>query len=414
MKDDEDDLDDVADSALTKDQRTVFVSQLVMRADERDVKRYFIKLLHCKVNEVVILRDKRSGRHKGCAYVELGRLSDVSKALEANNAPPDFQRFPILIKGSEAEKNYIVSSSQTTLTAKQMGARGPLSGPLINEFNGKLLEAQKVYLGNLDPTVSQKILYSVFSQFGHLEKVSVQMDPSVGASRGFCFLSYRDPKDANLAIQTMAGQVLAGRPLKTGWANQTATVPGVEVVMSTEFPDDATARIQSAHLILSQVSGGRTVPATAAATAIQALAAAGSGTAAAPTAAIPQVPAIAAIPASSPPLPDAKIIGNANDPTNMLLIRNMFDKDEETDAGWSEDIRLDFCEESSKWGTVTQAIVMDKEPGGKIYASFETTVQAQTCASNLAGRWFDKRQLRVEFIKELPKTEAAAPPQVAA
>jgi RNA-binding protein 39 len=212
----EDDLEDedlVADSALTKDQRTVFVSQLVMRADERDVKRYFIKLLRCKVNEVVILRDKRSGRHKGCAYVELGRLSDVQKALEANNTPPDFQRFPILIKASEAEKNYVVSSSQTTLTAKQMGARGGAAAPMINEATGKVMEAQKVYLGNLDPAVTQKILYSIFSQFGHLEKVSVQMDPTVGASRGFCFLSFRDPKDANLAIQTMAGQVLAGRPL---------------------------------------------------------------------------------------------------------------------------------------------------------------------------------------------------------
>jgi RNA-binding protein 39 len=92
----------------------------------------------------------------------------------------------------------------------------------------------------------------------------------------------------------------------------------------------------------------------------------------------------------------------------MLVIRNMFDKDEETDAGWAEDIRLDFVEESSKWGTVTQAIVMEEEPGGKIYASFESIPQAQTCASNLAGRWFDKRQLRVEFIKEMPVAAAVS------
>lgn len=181
---------------------------------------------------------------------------------------------------------------------------------------------------------------------------------------------------------------------KTGWANQTATVPGVEVVTSTEFPDDATARIQNAHLILSQVSGG--TPAVQAAATLQLQATNGIA-----AVSIPQVPT-APIPAS-PALPDAKIVGKADNPTKMLLIRNMFDKDEETDAGWAEDIRLDFVEESSKWGTVTQAIVMEKEPGGKIYASFDSILQAQTCASNLAGRWFDKRQLRVEFIKEMPQ-----------
>lgn len=208
----ESDLEDdvVADNLLTKDQRTVFVSQLVMRADERDLRKYFKKVLECKVNEVIVLRDKRTNRHKGCAYVELGRLEDIPKALEASNKPPDFQRFPILIKASEAEKNYVLTNSQLTLTAKQMGAKGPV-GPVMRD--GKLLEAQKVYLGNLDTTVSQELLYSIFSKFGHLEKVAIQMDPILGTPRGFAFLTYRDPKDANLAIQTMSNQIIRGRPL---------------------------------------------------------------------------------------------------------------------------------------------------------------------------------------------------------
>lgn len=343
-----------------------------MRAGERDLRKYFKKTLHCKVNDVIILRDKRTNRHKGCAYVELARVEDIAKALEASNQPPDFQRFPILIKASEAEKNYVLTNSQLTLTAKQMGAKGP-SGPLIRE--GKLFEAQKVYLGNLDPSVSQELLYSVFSKFGHLEKVAIQMDPVSGTSRGFAFLSYRDPKDANLAIHTMSGQVIGGRPLKTGWANQGATVPGIEIVTSTEFPDDAAVRIQNAHLILSQVSGTPTAPSR---------------------------PLQVGAPASRSAVDDAKVVGNAANPTNVVLVHNMFDKDLETEPNWEEDIRLDFEEECTKWGKIISVKVMNKEVGGKIYASFETVSQAQTCASNLAGRWFDKRQLRVEFVKSLP------------
>lgn len=170
---------------------------------------------------------------------------------------------------------------------------------------------------------------------------------------------------------------------KTGWANQTSTVPGVDVVTSTEFPPDATARIQNAHLALSQVTGQ-----------------APTNTADIVRAAV--APQQAAARPAPPVVEDAKIVKNADNPTSMVLVRNMYDKDQETDAGWEEDIRLDFEEECSKWGKILSVLVMHKEEGGKIYASFETTDQAQTCASNLAGRWFDKRQLRVEFVKEMP------------
>jgi RNA-binding protein 39 len=103
--------------------------------------------------------------------------------------------------------------------------------------------------------------------------------------------------------------------------------------------------------------------------------------------------------------PDAKIIGNASNPSQNLLIRNMFDKDEETDPNWEEDIRMDFEEECSKYGKLLKVLVMSKEPGGKIYARFNSVDEAKTCASDLAGRWFDKRQLRVEFVDELPAQE---------
>ena len=43
---------------------------------------------------------------------------------------------------------------------------------------------------------------------------------------------------------------------------------------------------------------------------------------------------------------------------------------------------------------------MSAEPGGRIYASFGSEDGAAKCAAALAGRWFDKRQLRVEFVDE--------------
>ncbi len=173
-----------------------------MKADEYDIRRYFKRKVGVKVNDVILLRDKRTGRHKGIAYVELCNLEDVDTALEASGKTPDFQRFPILVKRTEAEKNVAGMSVTTSSDATyQLTA------------DGRRIEAQKVYVGSIDRAVTQAQLYSLFSQFGKLDNVLLQMDMATGISKGFAFLSYPDPKDANLAIQTMSGQMLAGRPL---------------------------------------------------------------------------------------------------------------------------------------------------------------------------------------------------------
>mmetsp|Transcript_11274 Transcript_11274/g.21513 ORF Transcript_11274/g.21513 Transcript_11274/m.21513 type:complete len:647 (+) Transcript_11274:141-2081(+) len=406
----------------SKDQRTVFVQQLVQRTTEKDIKRFF-KTEELKVNEVILLRDKRTGRHKGCAYVEMRRMEDVPKAVALSNQVPSFQRFPILVKASEAEKNYlsqVAAPTNTPLTAAQVVQTGSLPvtttnlmakpPPLISP-NGKLLESQKVYVGSLDPSVTQEHLFLLYSQFGYLDKVALQMDTTTGMSKGFAFLSFHDPKDAFLAIQTMAGQVLAGRPMKTGWAvNQIPSIPGSEIVMSEEFPPDASQRTTNAYRVLAQLTmgvglaqirqglvTGETAAAPAAAsrvpTVADARASLAATVAAVPVPAAVTAPPLAAVTATAPMM-------DTKPPTPYILVHNMYDKDEETEPGWETEIKDEFEEECSQYGKILGVKVMSKEPGGKIYASFDTADGAQKCASSIAGRWFNKRQLRVQFVSK--------------
>ena len=430
--------------AFDKDTRTIFVNQLVMRTRSKDIRNYFRKKVGAKVNEVSLLTDRRTGKHKGCAYIEMRTMDDVHKALAVSGQTPDWQRFPILIKPSEAEKNYVVPVSASTATAMAPRTTAPPIKPLLGP-NGLPIEAQKVYVGSLDPRVSQDHLFQLFHHFGDLQKVNLQMDPNTGISKGYAFLKFHDPKDANLAIQTMAGQVLAGRPLKTGWASQTVgSSPGVPVVTSDEFPDDASEKAQKGLVALTQLAlngvGGigstAVIPSAVANMADAALntamgEAAAAATAASPLAAttskvptvaearqilatqaagmtMPSVPIISpSVPTPTPgvQVPDATVIGRAENPSPHVLVHNMYDKDEETEAGWAEDIKLEFMDECSKYGKIERVLVMSNEPGGKIYASFDSVEAAKTCASSLAGRWFDRRQLRVEFLdeKDIPK-----------
>lgn len=90
---------------LTKDQRTIFVSQLVKKVTEKNLENFFNQI--GEVRNIIMLRDKITGHHKGFAYVEMADLDSIPNCLLFNNVVPEFQKFPILVKASEAEKNFL-------------------------------------------------------------------------------------------------------------------------------------------------------------------------------------------------------------------------------------------------------------------------------------------------------------------
>ena len=194
-----DDKEEESDPS-TKDQRTVFVSQLVMRTQQRDVKRFFKKIVGVKVKEISFLYEKRTGRHKGCAYVELARLEDIPKAVEFDSKVPDFQRFPILIKANEGGMMY--DGSHLLSGAYDTGHRHA-SNQVV----------QNIYVGSVDRLVTPAQIEAIFAPFGVLTKVNMPLEPGTNEHRGYAFLSYTNAKHANLAIKTMQGQALAGRQL---------------------------------------------------------------------------------------------------------------------------------------------------------------------------------------------------------
>jgi len=445
-----------------------------MRTTERDLKKYFKRKVGCKVNDVILLRDRRNSRnHKGCAYVEVGRIEDVATAVAVSGQPPDFQRFPILIKASEAEKNYanplvatasppsaIAVSPSTTSGFVQEKPTAPFLPPLRDEI-GRLIESQKVYVGGLDPSIREDHLYALFSQFGNLQKVQLQYHPNTQICRGYAFLTFHDPKVSHLAIRTMAGKIVTGRPLKTGWANQNqqsaaSIASGCIVVTSDQFPHNASELTQKALVVLAQMTGMAAAPmqqlptpsvlpgvsspnpnpTSLATMAEQELDKAMGlvGTTTTTTTVAPAIPTVADARATmsggamGATVAEARaslaadvaarqlkaatsaaavanmqklaLIGNAESPTRHLLVHNMYDKDEETEQGWQVEIKEEFLDECSKFGTIEHAKVMHLEPGGKIFATFSDIQGAKNCAENLAGRWFDKRQLRVDYMPE--------------
>jgi len=70
----------------------------------------------------------------------------------------------------------------------------------------------------LPQTVTEKDLYALFGQVGHLESCRVMKDYKTGYSYGFGFVNYVNPQDAEKAIARFNGYEISNKHIKVSYA----------------------------------------------------------------------------------------------------------------------------------------------------------------------------------------------------
>ncbi|KAF7971491.1 hypothetical protein HWV62_20950 [Athelia sp. TMB] len=87
----------------------------------------------------------------------------------------------------------------------------PLSGPGSNSHSG-LIDPCNLFCKNLDSDIDSNGLFTHFRQFGQIVSARVMRNEN-GESRGFGFVSYQTPDQANAAMHAMNGMVLGSKQL---------------------------------------------------------------------------------------------------------------------------------------------------------------------------------------------------------
>lgn len=72
----------------------------------------------------------------------------------------------------------------------------------------------RLYVGNLSFDASEEDIQDLFGQAGEVAEVVIMKDKFSGRSRGFAFVSMRNPQDAQKAIDMFNEQEFAGRKLQ--------------------------------------------------------------------------------------------------------------------------------------------------------------------------------------------------------
>ena len=72
---------------------------------------------------------------------------------------------------------------------------------------------KKLYVGNLEYSVTDSALEQLFAQYGTVESAQVIMDRDTGRSKGFGFVEMKTDQEAQAAIAALNGKEVDGRSL---------------------------------------------------------------------------------------------------------------------------------------------------------------------------------------------------------
>mmetsp|Transcript_6177 Transcript_6177/g.9251 ORF Transcript_6177/g.9251 Transcript_6177/m.9251 type:complete len:647 (+) Transcript_6177:98-2038(+) len=397
---------------LTRDQRTVFVYQITTKVLEEDLKRFFEKASKAPVKNVIMLRDKITNKHRGFAYVEMKDLDSVPTVLQFNNTVPDFQRFPIMVKASEAEKNYLAKEEK----AAAASAGAALAAAASNSLAAQLAnQPPLVQITNIHPMITEDDLRTMVQQCGGLKDLHLRSE------HGMAEIAFYDKSGVDACVQKLDGYAIAGKKL-----------------VVTTVPDPTAAAAAAALASASYLSGGQTATAnwrldddtgmagvamnSNSRVALMAKLAQGKGIGIPLPSLGPSINSDASSLASQTQnislnqqgMHGASVPPVTGNPSFCILIRNMYNAAEETEDGWELDIKEDAEAECLKYGKIKHSYVDSSQPGGLVYVMFRETKCAKLACAGLQGRWFAKRMLTVEFISpsqyiaRFPETKHAA------
>ena len=148
----------------------LFVGGLNYLSLRDDIKSYFET--YGKVESCSLLTDKVTGISRGFAFVS---IRDPNKVLEKK-----------------------ILSRKHEINGKIVDVKIAVEGKKREEM---MDSTKKIFVGALEPSVTQEDLIEFFSKYGKVKEASVLFDNNRNASRCFGFVSFEDKKTVEQLVQ---------------------------------------------------------------------------------------------------------------------------------------------------------------------------------------------------------------------
>lgn len=164
---------------------TVYIGNIDERAAPDMV--YEIMLQMGSIQNIHMPRDRVTQSHQGFGFVEFRTPTDAEYAANVMNG--------VKLYGKSLRVNKASADKQKTT---DIGA--------------------ELFVGNLDPSADEKILYDTFSRFGPLLSLPKVARDDNGGSKGFGFISFGDFESSDAAIDNLNSQYILSNQVTVQYA----------------------------------------------------------------------------------------------------------------------------------------------------------------------------------------------------
>ncbi|KAH8689701.1 splicing factor 3b subunit 4 [Talaromyces proteolyticus] len=164
---------------------TVYIGNLDERVTDSLV--WELMLQAGRIVNVHLPKDRVTQAHQGYGFVEFISEEDAEYAARIMNQVRLYGK-PIRVNKASADKQKTV----------EVGA--------------------ELFVGNLDPMVTEQVLYDTFSRFGSLLSLPKVARDDANLSKGYGFVSFSDFESSDTAITNMHGQYLMNKEISVQYA----------------------------------------------------------------------------------------------------------------------------------------------------------------------------------------------------
>ncbi|KAH9620256.1 hypothetical protein KSS87_009674 [Heliosperma pusillum] len=176
----------------------IFVGDLAPDVTDYTLQEAF-RAHYPSVKGAKVVMDKLTGRAKGYGFVRFGDESEQLRAMQEMNG--------VMCSG-RAMRIGAASKKTATGTASYQNTQATQNDSDPNNTT--------VFVGNLDPNVTDELLRQAFSQYGELVHVKIPVGKQCG------FVQFTTRNSAEAALSAMNGAQLGGRTIRLSWGHNTS------------------------------------------------------------------------------------------------------------------------------------------------------------------------------------------------